>query len=184
MGQKEVVDTFCFPLHNSWRECWKYENLLFHSLYVPLRSAAHLHMFKQCLPLCKGKNLLNHLLSFFNPSSVTQYSLTQSCNTCMLVKFGQLILHTKLISWSSTESEKENNQSINQPSEFTKIWLHNHLYTILISCGAILNIKLMTSFAESNLSSCTDFITLDPCLITRHQMSSSKEESKKGQCLS
>ena len=30
--------------------------------------------------------------------------------------------------------------------------------------GAILNIKFMTSFAESNLSSWADFITLDPCL--------------------
>ena len=33
-------------------------------------------------------------------------------------------------------------------------------YALLISCGAILNIKFMTSFAESNLSSCADFITL------------------------
>ena len=36
--------------------------------------------------------------------------------------------------------------------------------TLLISRGAILNIKFMTSFAESNLSSWADFITLDPCL--------------------
>ena len=34
--------------------------------------------------------------------------------------------------------------------------------TILISRGAILNIKFMTSFAKSNLSSWADFITLDP----------------------
>ena len=34
------------------------------------------------------------------------------------------------------------------------------VYTLLISHGAILNIKFMTSFAESNLSSCADFITL------------------------
>ena len=33
-------------------------------------------------------------------------------------------------------------------------------YTLLISRGTILNIKFMTSFAESNLSSCADFITL------------------------
>ena len=58
------------------------------------------------------------------------------------------------------------------------------LYTLLISQGAILNVKFMTSFAESNLSFCADFITLDPCLIARHQISSSKEESKKGQYLS
>ena len=50
----------------------------------------------------------------------------------------------------------------------------------LISRGAILNIHFMASFAESNLSSCADFITLDPCLIARHEMSSWKEESKKG----
>ena len=31
------------------------------------------------------------------------------------------------------------------------------VYTLLISCGAILNIKFMTSFAESNLSSQADF---------------------------
>ena len=35
------------------------------------------------------------------------------------------------------------------------------VYTLLISHGAILNIKFMTSFAESNLSSCADFISLD-----------------------
>ena len=58
------------------------------------------------------------------------------------------------------------------------------LYTLLISRGAILNVKFMTSFAESNLSSCADFITLDPCLIAQHQISSLKEESKKGQYLS
>ena len=58
------------------------------------------------------------------------------------------------------------------------------LYTLLISRGPFLNIKFMTSFAESTLSSCADFITLDPCLIARHQMSSSKEELKKGQYLS
>ena len=34
------------------------------------------------------------------------------------------------------------------------------LFTLLISRGAILNIKFMTSFAESNLSSCAYFITL------------------------
>ena len=33
-------------------------------------------------------------------------------------------------------------------------------YTVLISRGAISSIKFMTSFAESNLSSCADFITL------------------------
>ena len=37
------------------------------------------------------------------------------------------------------------------------------VYTLLISHGAILNIKFMTSFAESNLSSWADFITLEPC---------------------
>ena len=60
-----------------------------------------------------------------------------------------------------------------------------YIYTLLISRGAILNIKFMMSFAESNLSSCTDFIMLGPCLIARHQMSSSKEENKKivSQCL-
>lgn len=42
------------------------------------------------------------------------------------------------------------------------------LYTLLISCGTILNIKFMTSFVESNLSSCADFISLDPCLIAQH----------------
>ena len=55
--------------------------------------------------------------------------------------------------------------------------------TLLISRGAILNFKFLTSFAESNLPSCADLITLDPCLLPRHQMSSSKEESKKGQYL-
>ena len=35
------------------------------------------------------------------------------------------------------------------------------LYTLLINHGAILNLKFMMSFAESNLSSCADFITLD-----------------------
>ena len=34
------------------------------------------------------------------------------------------------------------------------------LYNLLRSRGAILNIKFMTSFAESNLSSGADFITL------------------------
>ena len=47
-----------------------------------------------------------------------------------------------------------------EQSEFTC----SAVYTLLISRGAILNIKLMTSFAESNLSSWADFITLDPCL--------------------
>ena len=42
--------------------------------------------------------------------------------------------------------------------------LAREFYTLLISRGAILNIKFMTSFAESNLSSWADFITLDPCL--------------------
>ena len=40
----------------------------------------------------------------------------------------------------------------------------NTVYTLLISRGTILNIKFMTSFAESNLSSCADFITFDPYL--------------------
>ena len=34
------------------------------------------------------------------------------------------------------------------------------VYTLLTSRGAILNIKFLTSFAESNLSSWADFITL------------------------
>ena len=38
--------------------------------------------------------------------------------------------------------------------------IRNPLYTLLISRGAILNIKFMTSIAESNLSSCDDFIML------------------------
>ena len=46
------------------------------------------------------------------------------------------------------------------------------IYTLLVSRGAILNIKFMTSSAESNLLSWVDFFTLDPCLIARHQMSS------------
>ena len=41
-----------------------------------------------------------------------------------------------------------------------KKWGNIEIYTLLISRGAILNIKFMTSFAESNLSSCADFITL------------------------
>ena len=41
------------------------------------------------------------------------------------------------------------------------------LHALLISGGAILNIQFMTSFAESNLSSCADFITLDTCMFDR-----------------
>ena len=48
------------------------------------------------------------------------------------------------------------------------------LYTLLISRGAILNIKFMTSFAESNLSSCADFITL----IAGHRPKKTQEYKK------
>ena len=46
------------------------------------------------------------------------------------------------------------------------------IYTLLISRGVILNIKFMTSFAESNLSSWTDFITL----IAGHRLKKSTEK--------
>ena len=48
------------------------------------------------------------------------------------------------------------------------------LYTLLISRGAILNIKFMTSFAESNFSSCADFITL----IAGHRPKKTQEYKK------
>ena len=42
-----------------------------------------------------------------------------------------------------------------------KNYENRSVYTLLISRSAILNIKFMTSLAESNLSSWADFITLD-----------------------
>ena len=126
------------------------------------------------------------------------YQNESSCETihtkiCSVLKFIfmifmqiKLLLHETRLEAEAGDSEMSSGECLLM-SLFTLFLINIRLvigvYTLLISRGAILNIEFMTSFAESNLPSCALF-TLDPCLIARHQMSSSKEESKKGQYLS
>lgn len=100
----------------------------FHSLYIPLWSAAHLHMFKQCLPLCKGKKKLYTncdpvSLIYMYHSSVTQWSklLTKVWPTDSTYQIDFLII-CKI--W-----KKQHNQSIRQSINLLRNDYKNHLET-------------------------------------------------------